>query len=176
MERLQVPFTCEASNVDEDAVKQRGDDPLATVQELARRKARAVFERHPDSVVIGSDQAAVIDNELLDKPGDRAGAIEQLTRLAGREHRLITAVTIAHSAGLTEFTDVTRLVLRDLTEGEISRYVDREQPFDCAGSYKIEQLGITLFERIDSHDHTAIVGLPLLQLGLELRKLGVALP
>ncbi|MGK0204727.1 MAG: septum formation protein [Planctomycetota bacterium] len=176
MERLQVPFTCEAPGVNEDDVKKLGHEPLATVQELARRKAQCVFGRNPTCVVIASDQAVVVDNELLDKPGDRAGAIEQLTKLRGREHRLITAVTIAHSQGLTEFCDITRLVMRGLTDGEIARYVDADKPFDCAGSYKIEQLGITLFDRIDSHDHTAITGLPMLQLSSELRKIGVPLP
>ena len=176
MERLRVPFTCEAPDVDEDDVKQLGHEPLVTVQELARRKAMAVFERNPTCVVIGSDQAVVVDNQLLDKPGDRAGAIAQLMQLRGREHRLITAVTIAHNGGLIEFCDTTRLVMRDLTDDEIARYVDNDEPFDCAGSYKVEQQGITLFERIDSHDHTAIVGLPMMQLGNELRKLGVRLP
>lgn len=176
MERLRVPFTCEAPGVNEDAVKQLNQDPVATVQEIARLKAQAVLGRNPTCVVIGSDQAVVIDNELLGKPGDRMGAIKQLTHLRGREHRLITAVTIANSEGLIEFHDTTRLVMRDLTDGEIARYVDAEEPFDCAGSYKIEQLGIALFERIDSHDHTAIVGLPMLRLSRELRKIGMALP
>jgi septum formation protein len=176
MERLQVPFTCVAPGVNEQDVKQLGHQPIATVQELARRKAESVFNRNPTCVVIGSDQAAVLDDELLDKPGNRVGAIKQLNKLRGREHRLITAVAIAHDKGLTEFCDITRLVMRDLSEDEIARYVDAEKPFDCAGSYKIEQLGITLFEHIDSHDHTAIIGLPLLQLTRELRKLGVPLP
>lgn len=176
MQRLRVPFTCEAPGVNEDDVKQLNHDPLATVQELARRKAKSVFDRNPTCVVIGSDQAAVLDNQLIDKPGDRVGAIKQLTKLRGREHLLITAVTIAHNRGLAEFCDITRLVMRNLSEDEITRYVDAEKPFDCAGSYKIEQLGITLFERIDSHDHTAIIGLPLLQLSSELRKIGVQLP
>ena len=176
MERLQLPFTWEAPGVNEDEVKQLDGGPQATVQELARRKAQAVFARNPTCVVIGSDQAVVVDNQLLDKPGGRAGAIAQLMQLRGREHRLITAVAIAHAQGLTEFCDITRLVMRALTEGEIARYVDAEQPFDCAGSYKIEKLGITLFERIDSHDHTAIIGLPMLQLSSELRKIGMPLP
>lgn len=176
MERLQVPFTCEAPGVDEQDVKQLGHKPMVVVEELARRKATAVFDRNPTCVVIGSDQAAVLDDDLLDKPKNRAGAIQQLHRLRGREHRLITAVAIAHDKGLTEFCDITRLIMRDLTDQEIARYVDAEKPFDCAGSYKIEQLGITLFEHIDSRDHTAIIGLPLLQLTHELRKIGVPLP
>ena len=126
--------------------------------------------------MIGCDQVAVLDNQLLDKPGTVDGATAQLRQLRGREHRLITAVTILHSDGMIEFADVTRLQMRTLTDGEISRYVQSEQPLDCAGSYKIEGLGITLFERIDSHDQTAIIGLPLIQLSNELRKLGVPLP
>ena len=176
MDRLQVPFTCEAPDVDEAAGKQLGLSPQATAQELARRKARAIFERHPKCIVIGCDQVAVLDNQLFDKPGTVDGATAQLRQLRGREHRLITAVTILHSDGIAEFADVTRLQMRNLTDGEISRYVQLELPLDCAGSYKIEGLGITLFERIDSHDQTAIIGLPLIQLSNELRKLGVPLP
>lgn len=176
MERLAVPFTCQAPAVDEDAVKRLGHEPFATVQELARRKAQTVFERNPSSIVVGSDQAAVVESDLLDKPGDALGATAQLQRLRGQEHLLLTAVAIAHSGGMIEFTDVTRLLMRNLTDDEIARYIEAEKPFDCAGSYKIENLGITLFDRIDSQDHTAITGLPLLRLSSELRKLGIAQP
>jgi len=176
MDRLRIPFTCEAPNVDEDSVKLQDRDPLATVQELANQKARAVYERHPKSVVVGCDQAVVLDKRFFDKPGSIEAAIKQLRQMRGQEHRLITAVAIAHSGGMVEFTDTTRLTMRNLTNGEIARYVHADRPLDCAGSYKIESLGISLFERIDSHDHTAIIGLPLLQLCRELRKLGVPLP
>lgn len=174
MERLAIPFTCQAPGVDEDTVKRLGRDPFATVQELARRKAQSVRKRNPTSVVIGSDQAAVLKSELLDKPGDAPNAIAQLRKLRGQEHLLLTAVAIAHSEGMIEFTDITRLFMRDLTDDEITRYVAAEKPFDCAGSYKIESLGITLFDRIESQDHTAIIGLPLLQLSRELRKIDIA--
>ncbi|MFN3241814.1 MAG: Maf family protein [Planctomycetota bacterium] len=176
MERLQVPFDVEVPDVDEAPAKASGAQPQAIVQELARTKARAVFDRHPKSVVIGCDQAAVLEGDLLSKPHTEANAIAQLQSLRGREHRLITAVAIAHHDGLVEFTDITRLTMRALSDAEIERYVQREQPLDCAGSYKIEGLGVTLFDRIDTRDHTAIIGLPLMQLCAELRKLGVALP
>lgn len=176
MNRLQVPFKTEAPDVNEEDVKQSGGSPLAIVQELARRKAKAVFERHPNGVVIGCDQAACLENRMLDKPGNSENAIAQLRMLRGQEHRLLTAVAIAHRGGLVEFVDTTRLVMRKLTDGEIDRYVRTEEPFDCAGSYKIESLGITLFERVDGRDHTAITGLPLLQLCAELRQIGVLLP
>jgi septum formation protein len=174
--RLQVPFTCDRPGVDEDVVKRSLTDPLAIVQELARRKARAVAARHPGAIVIGSDQAATIDGAVLDKPGTTANAIAQLTRLQGRAHRLLTAVAIVHPGGLAEYVDTTTLHMRALSPAEIERYVHTERPLDCAGSYQIEKLGIALFDRIDGGDQTAIIGLPLLRLCVELRRLGVPLP
>ncbi len=174
--RLQVPFRCERPGVDEDAVKRAGGTPLAIVQQLARAKALAVAGRCPDALVVGSDQAAVVDGTILDKPGTVAAAHGQLRRLAGRSHTLLTAVAVAHPHGCVEFVDTTTLAMRPLHDAEIERYVAKDQPLDCAGSYKIESLGITLFDRIDSGDHTAIVGLPLLALASVLRELGLALP
>jgi septum formation protein len=174
--RLCVPFTCDRPGVDEDVVKRSLTDPLAIVQELARQKARAVAARHPTAIVIGSDQAAVLDDDVLDKPGTTERAIVQLGRLQGRAHRLLTAVAIVHPGGIAEFVDTTTLHMRALSAAEIERYVHAERPLDCAGSYQIEKLGITLFERIDGGDQTAIIGLPLLRLGHELRALGLSLP
>ena len=174
--RLGAPFTCEKPGVDEDEVKQALRDPAAVVGELARQKALAVAQRHADAVVIGSDQCATIDGRVLDKPGDADGAHAQLRLLAGREHRLLTAVAIAHPGGVVEWTETTRLCMRPLADDEIARYVAAERPFDCAGSYKIEGLGISLFDAVDGADQTAIVGLPLLRLCRELRALGLRLP
>ncbi|MGC6488618.1 MAG: Maf family protein [Planctomycetota bacterium] len=176
LERLQLPFEAVPPGVDEGAVKAQGGDPRALVEELARQKAEAVLARRPDAVVIGSDQAGVLDGRVLDKPGTEANARAQLGALRGRPHELVTAVAVAHPGGLMRFTDVTTLVMRDLDDDEIARYVAAEQPLDCAGSYKIEGLGIALFERVESRDHTAIVGLPLIDLVGALRSLGFRLP
>lgn len=177
LERLRIAFVCEAPGVDEAAVKRRGGAPSAIVTGLARAKALAVAARRPGSIVIGSDQGACIDGTLLDKPGTAANAIAQLRQLAGRTHELLTAVAIARPDGEPiEFIDRTTLLMRTLTAAEIERYVAAESPLDCAGSYKIESLGITLFERIDGADQTAIMGLPLLRLCRELRRLDVVLP
>ena len=176
LERLQLPFTCERPGIDEEAVKRSLRDPRTVVQELARRKAAAVAARHPDAIVIGSDQTASLGGEMLDKPGTAEIACAQLQRLQGREHHLLTAVAIVHARGQREFVDQTRLQMRKLTDEEIARYVAREQPLDCAGSYKIEGLGIALFTRIQGEDQTAITGLPLLRLGQELRALGLWVP
>jgi septum formation protein len=174
--RLRLPFVCERPGVDEDAVKRALGEPLAIVRDLARAKARAVAARHPGAVVIGGDQGAEVDGALLDKPGDAARATAQLQRLRGREHQLLTAVAVAHPGGLVEWVETTRLTMRALGDDAIARYVAAEQPFDCAGSYKIEGLGIGLFDAIAGDDQTAIVGLPLLRLCRELRALGMALP
>lgn len=174
--RLRLPFACEPPGVDEHAVKRTLREPAVVVVELARQKARAVAARRPDALVIGSDQCACLDGKMLDKPGSQAAACAQLQHLSGRTHELRTAVAIVHPAGVVEWTDVTRLTMRSLTDTEIERYVTAEQPLDCAGSYKIEGLGIALFDRIDSDDQTAIQGLPLLRLCAELRRLGVVLP
>lgn len=174
--RLRLPFLCEAPGVDEAAVKRALPDPAAAVAELARQKARAVAARRPGAIVIGSDQGACLDGTMLDKPGSVAAAEAQLQRLSGRTHELRTAVAIAHPGGLVEWTDVTRLTMRTLSAAEIERYVMAEQPLDCAGSYKIEGLGIALFERIDGGDQTAIQGLPLLRVAAELRALRLAVP
>lgn len=174
--RLKLPFETVAPGVDEVAVKAAGGPAREVVEELARRKAEAVRRLRPSDVVIGSDQAAVLDGEVLDKPGTETNAVAQLRSLRGRRHQLITAVAVAHPGGIERFTDVTNLTMRRLTDEEITRYVRAEMPLDCAGSYKIEGLGVTLFEQIETRDHTAIVGLPLAQLSDTLRDLGFALP
>lgn len=173
--RLRLPFSQAAPGVDEQVVKQ-ALPATAAAAELARQKARAVASRHPQAVVVGGDQCACLDGAMLDKPGTAAAAVAQLRQLAGRTHELRTAVAIVHPRGMVEWTDVTRLTMRALSTAEIDRYVAAEQPFDCAGSYKIEGLGIALFERIDGGDHSAIEGLPLLRLAAELRTLGFAVP
>ena len=174
--RLKLPFETVAPGVDEVAVKAAGGPAREVVEELARRKAEAVRRLRPSDIVIGSDQAAVLDGEVLDKPGTETNAVAQLRSLRGRRHQLITAVAVAHPGGIERFTDVTNLTMRRLTDEEITRYVRAEMPLDCAGSYKIEGLGVTLFEQIETRDHTAIVGLPLAQLSDTLRDLGFALP
>lgn len=176
LQRLRLPFACAAPGIDEAAVKTLGAAPLALATELAQRKARAVAARHPDAIVIGSDQVATIDGHVLDKPGTAARAAAQLQQLQGREHQLLTAVCLVHAGGEATFCDVTRLCMRALSAAEIERYVALDQPLDCAGSYKIERLGIALFAAISCEDQTAIIGLPLLRLATELRQLGLAIP
>lgn len=174
--RLGVPFAVAPPGVEEAAFSKQGLAPGDLAVQLARGKAAAVARHHPSAIVIGSDQLACVDGRPLGKPGSATAAAAQLRLLAGREHRLTTAVAIAHPRGMVEFADTATLAMRALTDDEIDRYVAADQPLDCAGSYRIEGLGIALFARIDCGDHSAILGLPLLRLAHELRALGLRLP
>ena len=176
--RLGVPFRVAAPNVDEDVYKAHGWPPHVLALELAVLKAAAVSSAHPGAHVIGSDQVADLDGVMLGKPGTVEAAVDQLRALRGRTHRLTTSVAIFGS----EFeealfhTEETLLTMRSLDDDAIRRYVEVDQPLDCAGSYKIEARGITLFERIEAKDFTAIEGLPLIGLTSMLRGLGFVIP
>jgi septum formation protein len=178
LERLGIPFEAAAPDFDEEAEKARAGDlaPEALVRRLALGKARSLAGRHPDAVIIGSDQAALLDGECLGKPGTEEAAVRQLLRLAGRVHRLLTAVAVldAASGRALEHLDVHEVVLRPLDEATVRRYVARERPLDCAGAYKVEGPGIALFERISGDDATAVIGLPLIRTARMLEALGVA--
>ena len=178
LERLGLKFVCEAPGVDEEAVKQRFRDPVALAQHLAREKAAAVAKRFPSAIVIGSDQLAMIDGEILGKPGTAENAIAQLERLSGRTHELVTSVCVTrHADGIQrEHTNLTRLTMRSLDREALARYVALDSPTDCAGSYKIEAAGVSLFSRIETDDFTAITGLPLIALVETLTSFGIAVP
>lgn len=176
LERLGVPFRSVSPSVDEDTCKALGLGPRSLAEALARAKAEAVAQAFPDAIVIGSDQVAAIDGTPMGKPGSAEAAVAQLGAMAGRSHELITAVAVAHRGEVVEHADVTTLRMRPLTTEEILRYVEADRPLDCAGSYKLESRGIALFEGIDSADHTAIVGLPLMALTTILRSRGLAIP
>tara|TARA_R110000868_G_scaffold80095_8_gene227858 strand:- start:9259 stop:9837 length:579 start_codon:yes stop_codon:yes gene_type:complete len=174
--RLELPFRCVAPGVNEELLKQKGLKPKVLAQELALLKAQSVAKKHPNAIIIGSDQVAAIDELILDKPGDRTTAFKQLSLMQGREHFLFTAVAVITPSQEIQFIDTTTLSMKNLTDEQINRYLDRDEPFDCAGSYKIETSGISLFESVVSEDFTAITGLPLIILSKYLQKLGYDLP
>lgn len=174
--RLGVPFRAAAHRCDEDAFKARGLSPQVLAETLALAKAESLRDEHPAAVIVGSDQVAAVDGILLSKPGTAEAARQQLRRLAGRTHTLVTAVAVVASDRTLRHTDVTRLTMRPLTKEAIARYVATDAPLDCAGSYRLESRGITLFTSIESADHTAIVGLPLLAVTWMLVELGFMIP
>ena len=173
---LGLPFDCLAPDTDERA---RPGEPLeALAGRLAAEKARAVLARRPGALVIGADQVAVCAGERLRKPGDAARARAQLARQSGTSVQFLSAVHLIDGRdGRARAALVsTRATLRTLSEAEIARYVERDAPLDCAGAFKVESLGIALFERIESEDPSALVGLPLIATARLLRECGLTIP
>jgi septum formation protein len=176
LERFGQRFTVAAPDVDESPLP--GETPIDLVNRLARAKAEVVARRNPRSIVIGSDQVAVFGREIIGKPGNPERCIEQLKAVSGQRLTFHTAVHViqSESGSNDSHLDITTVHFRKLSAEEISRYVARERPVNCAGGFKAEGLGITLFERIESQDPTALIGLPLIWLSAALRKAGLALP
>ena len=172
LERLGLPFAVQASDVDEAYLP--GEQPAARARRLAGAKAESVWRRQPGACVIGSDQVAVVGRRILDKPGDAARCREQLQAASGKRVSFHTAVVVLgpDEGSVQAHVDLTRVRFRSLTEREIARYVDLEKPFDCAGGFRSEGLGVALFESLDTHDPAALVGLPLIWLAGALRAAG----
>lgn len=174
--RLGLPFRSIAPKVVEEGWKARGLAPVELATALAAAKALSLAEEYPGAAIIGGDQLVAIDGEVLGKPGNAEGARRQLGKLSGRTHELVTAIAVCVGGQLHEHVDIARLTMRALTDDEIARYVDADDPVDCAGSYKLEALGISLFERVEAADHSAITGLPLMALSGMLRDVGLDVP
>lgn len=173
----QLGHEFEAVNpgVDEDKIKDGTYSPEELALTLSRLKAEAVFVRRPDSCVIGSDQVCQLNGEIFSKPHTIDKAREQISKMQGKAHELLTAVTIIYPEGSESFLNRTVLYMRPLTLPQINSYIKNDLPLDCAGSYKLESSGIKLFEKIEMSDHTAIIGLPLIELTSRLLKLGYSL-
>ena len=170
--RLGLAFECHAPGIDEDELP--GEAPPARAARLALAKARAVAAAFPGAIVIGSDQVASLGASLLHKPGDRETCRRQLMAMAGQAVRFDTALAVVQDDLVLEHLDLTLVQFRQLDPAAIESYMDREPSFDCAGGFKCEGLGVTLFESIESRDPTALVGLPLIAVCAALRRLGVA--
>jgi septum formation protein len=171
--RLGIAFDVERPEVDE--TPQPGERPAGLAMRLALAKAREVAGRHPEAVVIGSDQVADLDGEPLGKPGDHERAVVQLRRMSGQTVVFQTAVAVVCLTSGFEQSELAavRVAFRPLTDAEIEHYLQIEQPYDCAGSAKSEGLGIALLERIENDDPTALVGLPLIRTCRMIRAAGV---
>jgi septum formation protein len=176
--RLAPSFRVQAPQVDETALAD--ESPLALARRLALAKAHAVAADCGAALVIGSDQVAELAGRALGKPGSVAAARAQLAACSGREVDFHTALCVIDTRGGSNTVhceiDRTRVVFRALDAATIERYVEHEQPLDCAGSFKCEGLGIALFERIETVDPTALVGLPLIALARLLRQCGMEMP
>lgn len=176
LERLGLPFTVARPEVDESPGPY--ESPQALAGRLALAKAEtALTHMGDDTWVLGSDQVAELEGRPLGKPGSHAGAIAQLESMSGREVRFLTALCLAGPHGRRlQALDITTVRFRALSDDEIERYIAREQPLDCAGSFKSEGLGIALFDEIDNRDPTALIGLPLIATARLLREAGFVVP
>ena len=176
LQRLDLVFETLSPQVDETA--RQGEPAETMVKRLSEAKARAGAKQYPNALIIGSDQVAVCDGDVLGKPGNRENARRQLARLAGHRVSFLTGLCLYDAS-----TDTTRLDLvpyhvtfRDLTDQQIERYLRAEQPYNCAGSFKSEGLGISLFESMQGEDPNALIGLPLIRLVSWLNEAGIAVP
>lgn len=171
--RLGLPFEVEAPEVDEAPLA--GEAPEALVRRLSEAKARAVAARRPGAVVVGSDQVAVIDGEVLGKPGGPERAREQLRRASGRAVDFLTGLAVLDTRdGRLQLAVVPfRVVFRPLDEARIEAYLRHDEPWNCAGSFRSERLGVALFERMEGDDPTALMGLPLIRLVRMLEAVGL---
>jgi septum formation protein len=176
LRRLTADFEQCAPGTDESALP--GELPAAHALRLAIAKAEAAANGLHDALVIGSDQVAELDGLTLGKPGTTERARAQLSASSGREVHFHTALCLLDTRNGRRHTHVdhTHVRFRALSTAEIERYIEREQPLDCAGSFKCEGLGISLFEAIDNHDPSALIGLPLIALARLLRESGLELP
>jgi len=172
-QRLHLPFTSSAPDIDESHNEQESASDY--VRRLSREKALAVAVNNSDAIVIGSDQCAVLDDKILGKPGTHANALKQLRKAQGRTVRFHTGLCVLFQPeGFVEVDDIVFEVdFRQLNDRQLEHYLRIEQPYQCAGSFKSEGYGISLFQRLRGDDPTALIGLPLIRLVQMLEKIGV---
>ena len=172
LSRLVKFFDVSLPNIDESTL--RNEDPHDYVSRLAREKAQAVADSGPSGLIIGSDQTAVTENGILGKPGGFDRAVEQLTQCSGKEVNFLTGLALLDTESGRAEVEVDEVIVRfrQLTPIEIENYLLAEQPYDCAGSFKCEGLGISLFESIESSDPNSLIGLPLIRLNKMLIRFG----
>ena len=173
LEKLDLSFDCDSPDIDETPLK--GEHPKDMVVRLAKEKAQAIAERHPQSIIIASDQCATLDGVIIGKPGDHENAIKQLQSFSGRTLTFYTSLCV-FNAGTNQYEETVEpfyVYFRELTDSQIENYLKKEEPYNCAGSFKSEGLGISLFERLEGNDPNTLIGLPLIQLIKMLEKFGI---
>jgi len=164
LQKLRLPFTYAAPNIDESPLPHESASDL--VRRLAETKAISLAERYPDHLIIGSDQVATLNNQIIGKPHTHTKAVEQLTRFRNRTVVFLTGLCLYNVTTQKLQTCVERysVSFRDLTDAQINTYLTLEQPYDCAGSFKSEGLGISLFSKMEGEDPNTLIGLPLIAL------------
>ncbi|GEK72313.1 MULTISPECIES: Maf family protein [Halomonas] len=173
LDRLELPYAWDSPDIDE--TPRPGESPRALVHRLSLAKAERLADDWPDHLIIGSDQIAVFEGEALGKPADEAAARAQLARFSGHRVSFLTGLALIDTRHASHRVCHERydVVFRQLGDTEIARYVERERPLDSAGSFRMEGLGITLFERLEGDDPNTLIGLPLIRLCQLLREAGM---
>jgi len=164
LQKLQLEFATASPDIDESALPDEAPEQL--VARLAENKARAVADQFQNALIIGSDQVAVVDGRIVGKPGDHANAVAQLKRASGKRVSFLTGLCVYNTLSQRSQVDVIpfSVIFRNLSDTQIENYLQREQPYNCAGSFKSEGLGIALFERLEGDDPNTLIGLPLIRL------------
>ena len=176
LEKLRLTFETAAPDIDETRLPD--ESALDMVKRLSLAKAKAIVPIYPEALIIGSDQCAVLGENILGKPGSHANAVAQLSASSGKTVHFLTGLCLydARSGDYQLDCIPNEVVFRDLTIEEIKAYVQQEQPFDCAGSFKSEGYGVTLFKYMRGDDPNALTGLPLIRLAEMLRQHGFVIP
>lgn len=164
LNQIGAHFEAAAPDFDEEAAKDLSLSPKALAEQLALGKAESLRDQFPRDAILGGDQLIAFNGQILGKPGTASAAVEQLLSLSGKTHQLMTSVYLITPNQTYQHTDIAEMQMRNLTRAQIEAYVSADSPLDCAGSYKLECAGISLFERINSEDFSAIQGLPLITL------------
>ncbi len=162
LSRLGLTFSCIAPHIDETPIAQETVSDM--VLRLGKQKAARILQDHPNALIIASDQSAECDGIKLGKPGNHQVALEQLTLMQGKTVTFYTSLILRNAETEHTHIDETRVVFRQLSSSQLNAYLEKERPYDCAGSFKSEGLGICLFERIENEDPSALIGLPLITL------------
>jgi len=175
LNKLQIPFTTCAPDIDETA--KANETPAELVQRLSIEKAKACANKNNNALIIGGDQVAVIDNEIIGKPHNHENAIKQLQNASGKEVVFLTGLCLLNSKTMQHQVEVApfTVVFRTLTDSQIENYLQKEQPYNCAGSFKSEGLGICLFEKLLGDDPNTLIGLPLIRLTKMLEQEGFSI-
>ena len=176
LERLGIPFECHSPNIDESQFN--GESPEELVKRLTVHKAEAIALHHPSKLILASDQVAVLKNQIIGKPGSLPNAIKQLKSFSGNRVEFLTGVTLRIDMKNYQnyLCSKTIVKFRQLSRAQIERYLDKDLPLECAGSFKVESLGIALFESVKTNDPTSLEGLPLIAVCRFLQEAGIDIP
>lgn len=176
LEKLGLTFSCESPDIGESALER--ENVREMVERLSLKKAQALVHQHPNKIIIASDQSASLNDQALGKPGSFEKAFEQLKAQQGQVICFYTGLVVynPHDQTYLSALDITKVHFRKLSDQQIRNYLLAEQPYDCAGSFKSEGLGITLFSKIENQDPNALIGLPLIELVNLLSQVGLNLP